>query len=132
MNHATLSRFCYSPEGTFGHLTLPSGLVLATVERPWLDNKTMVSCIPVGNYQCSPRRFYRGGYDAVEIKDVPGRSHILFHIGNYVRNFNGCVGLNSQHGARGNEWCGWGSTAAFEAFMEELGQETFELSIINF
>jgi len=124
-----LVRFYYSDFGTFGNLTLPSGLQLATVERPWLNNRPRVSCIPVGVYTCEPRRYNKGGYNAVEVTGVTGRTHILFHKGNFVRNSNGCILLNSEHGTKGNECCGWGSAEAFEAFMAELGRHKFTLKI---
>ncbi len=127
-----LERFAYSASGTFGILILPSGQRLATVERPWLDNKVSISCIPVGEYHCSPRRYNRGGYDAYIVNDVPGRTYILFHIGNYVRNSNGCILVNSYHGATSSgEWCGRQSKTAFDAMREELGRSEFKLKIIN-
>lgn len=126
-----LERFCYAPWGTFGFITLPSGLNLASVERPWINNQKMISCIPVGEYDCIPRRFYRGGYDAVQVLGVPNRSHILFHIGNYVHNLNGCIGVNSIHGAKGNEWCAWQSKDAFRRFMDEVGGSKSRLIITN-
>lgn len=58
-----LTRFAYSPYGTFGKLLLPE-FECYTVERPWLDNKPgrslikihigntmedVVGCIAVGN-----------------------------------------------------------------------------------
>ncbi len=45
------------------------------LERPWLNNRAGVSCIPAGTYIVGPRRFLRGGYDAIEVREVPGRTH---------------------------------------------------------
>ncbi len=129
--HIILQRFCYSPHGTFGHMRLPSGVVLATVERPWADNIPMVSCIPIGDYECGPRPFYRGGYDAVEIKAVPGRSHILMHVANFPEQVNGCIGINSYFGANQGKWCGWRSKDAFNRLMSEVKQQSFDLHITN-
>ena len=39
--------------------------------------------IPTGQYSASKRMYNKGGYMAIEIQNVPGRSHILIHIGNY-------------------------------------------------
>ena len=127
----TLKRFAYTEYGTFGDLILPSGIKLVTVERPWLDNKPNISCIPNGEYGCSPRPFYRGGYDAVEVKDVPNRTYILFHIANFPREVNGCIGVNSRHGYSNDEMCGWGSRDAFKLFMSDVGHEPFNLVITN-
>jgi len=126
-----LERFCYSENGTFGSLILPDGSELATVERPWLNNKKSASCIPIGNYDCGPRLYNRGGYEAVEVLDVPNRSYILFHKGNFVRYSKGCILVNSYHGAVGDEWCGKSSAVAFKAFMDEVGGQSFRLIIKN-
>ena len=88
-----LRRFCNSEFGVFGDLILPDGQVLKTVERPWHDNQPSVSCIPAGIYECAPRPYYRGGYKAVEVKDVLNRSHILFHRGNTMRDVRGCIAI---------------------------------------
>lgn len=126
-----LERFCYD-KGTFGHLFLPSGEVLCTVEKPWMDNAPFKSCIPIGVYDVEHRRFNRGGYDALEIMDVKKRTHILFHIGNYVENVVGCVGVNTEFGSRGREWCGLGSKKAFNKLMLECKDENeIMLTITN-
>jgi len=126
-----LEIFSYANDGTYGYITLPSGIVLATVERPWLDNAPSVSCIPIGTYICKPRRYFRGDYDAIEITDVKGRSYILFHVGNYVHNSKGCILINTDFGWNDGKMCGISSTSAFSKFMEELGNSEFELVITN-
>ena len=93
-----LVRFCYSEQGTFGELTLPDGQIIYTVERPWIKNERGVSCIPIGKYQCKPRFYNRGGYDAFEVVGVKGRTHILFHIGNRPRDSKGCILPNEKLG----------------------------------
>ena len=126
-----LERFCYSDFGTFGYLYLPNGEQLATVERPWIGNQPRVSCIPIGEYDCEPRRYNKGGYDAVEVLNVPKRTHILLHIGNYVRNSNGCILINSRHGAFNQEWCGSASKKAFRSYMEQVGNIKSKLIVYN-
>ena len=126
-----LSRFAYSEMGTFGKMRMPDGVRLYTVERPWLGNAPSISCIPCGDFKCVPRRFFRGGYDAVEIMGVPGRSHILFHVANKFTEVEGCVGVNSTLSCSEGVWCGGGSRAAFEKFMEFYNRE-FRLRIENF
>jgi len=131
MKTVKLERFCYSDFGTFGNLILPSGEVLATVERPWLHNARSISCIPIGPYRCEPTRFNRGGYNAVEVMHVEDRTHILFHIGNFVRDCNGCILVNQKHGAINGEWCGINSKHSFNHFMGSVGKEPFTLVISN-
>jgi hypothetical protein len=127
----SIGRFAHTPLGTFGSMKMPDGAVLYTVERPWLDNKPSVSCIPDGKYNCQPRRFFRGGYDAVEITGVKGRSHILFHIANTMNDVEGCVGVGSKLGAIGQQWAVLASKQAFEHFMSFYGGRKFTLLIEN-
>ena len=53
MKTLTLTRIAYSNMGVFGQLEV-DGQALYSVERPWLDNKRIVSCIPEGAYLCRP------------------------------------------------------------------------------
>lgn len=127
-----LERFCYSDDmGVFGKITLTSGMELYTVERPWLDNKEGISCIPTGEYVCKPRRYNRGGYNAIEITDVQGRLYILFHIANTMLNVKGCIGVGTSLGFINNMWAVTDSTDAFQCMMDELGGKEFKLVIRN-
>lgn len=58
-------------------------LPIYTLERPWKDNASNVSCIPSGIYTCRP--YSSPKYpDVYEVTNVPKRDHILFHSGNRV------------------------------------------------
>lgn len=130
--HLTIARFAYSPLGTFGTLTLPtSGITIYTVERRWLDNKPRISCIPEGVYICKPRTYFRGGYPAIEITDVPGRSDVLFHKANVPSDVMGCVGVGMSLGALKTEWAVLESGQAWDRFMAECGKG-FELTITQY
>ena len=61
-----------------------------TLELPWLDNKRNESCIPLGNYKVSPRQSARYNKH-YHIQDVPGRSFVLIHIGNFNTQTKGCI-----------------------------------------
>ena len=118
-----LERFAYSPVGTFGTLWLPENEILYTVERPWLDNQKRISCIPEGNYICLPRKYYRGGYDAIHITNVPYRSYILFHRANTMHNVEGCIGVGTQLGAIHNLWAVLNSRNGFDLLMAWAREE---------
>lgn len=84
--------------GTPGRLILPSGWECSTMERPWLDNETYVSCVPPGRYPLRlrhsevVRRASKGRYaKGWEVADVPGRSYIMFHPGNTIDDSEGCI-----------------------------------------
>ena len=87
----------HSDDGTqtLGDLQVGVSFSRATLERPWKDNKPNISCIPRGTYECvwsfSPR-FMRYTY---EVKNVPKRSGIRFHKGNYWFQIEGCILLGT-------------------------------------
>jgi hypothetical protein len=123
-----LARFAWSEFGCFGEIAV-DGQRLYTVERPWLQNLPSVSCIPLGKYTCKPRRYNRGGYPAVEVCDVPGRTHILWHKGNTMHDLAGCIAVTSRLGTLKGIWAGLDSGTAFALFMEHYGRQEFELEI---
>lgn len=61
-----------------------------TLELPWQDNQTSISCIPDGVYGAS--RYDSPKHGAVLLlESVPGRSWIEIHAGNYTRQIEGCI-----------------------------------------
>lgn len=86
-----LKRIEYTPHGVYGLLSIDEEAPFAvTLERPWLNNTPRISCIPVGTYRCKRVKSPTFG-DTFEILGVEGRSALLFHWGNFVRNSRGCV-----------------------------------------
>ena len=90
--------------GTFG-LIYFGGDQLFSAEPPWKNNLPGISCIPSGVYSCKPTQSPKFGA-TYEIENVPGRSHILFHAGNYagdtdaglISDTNGCILLGRATG----------------------------------
>lgn len=124
-----LERFAYAPTGTFGRMTMPDGEILYTVEDPWRGNRRGESCIPEGDYLCTPRRYHRGGYPAVHITGVPSRSLILFHVANSQRDVRGCVGVGQDLGWVHGQWAITSSLRGFARFMEHWGGKDFTLRV---
>lgn len=124
----------YSPKHKMGTHGVLQGLSreFFTVENPWQDNEVGKSCIPEGKYICRPRRYNKGGYDAYEITNVPGRTHILFHIANTHEDVLGCIGVGNDLGFVKGAWAVTASGAAFADFMKELDNREFELEITHF
>ena len=86
-----LERTCYSHIGTLGKI-VHHGREYYTVERPWIDNKINVSCIPEGQYKCF--RYSSKKYpETFQVVDVPNWTTILFHVANWPVNVKGCIGL---------------------------------------
>tara|TARA_R100001460_G_scaffold25765_1_gene51918 strand:- start:8748 stop:9152 length:405 start_codon:yes stop_codon:yes gene_type:complete len=91
LKNILLERFCYHPTATLGVVRVDDELFYS-VERPWLDNRVGVSCIPTGVYEMGWRESPRFG-ETWHIKDVPDRTYILIHVANFARDVEGCIGL---------------------------------------
>jgi hypothetical protein len=101
MKEMVLTRLIDNGKQTIGMMTFMAlyGKELFTIlEPPWLNNLVNKSCIPPGDYICSVRRSEKYGKHLI-VEDVPGRSDILFHHGNFRKNSKGCplVGEKFRH-----------------------------------
>ena len=81
----------YFPEGTNGKLECEGKLICLTIELPWKNNETKVSCIPEGKYFIK-KRYSKKFQWHLEVLDVENRSLILFHsANNALQELNGCI-----------------------------------------
>ncbi|WP_309608768.1 DUF5675 family protein [Flavobacterium sp.] len=81
----------YFPDGTNGKLECEGKLICLTIELPWKNNETKVSCIPEGKYFIK-KRYSKKFQWHLEVMDVKNRSLILFHPANNVlQELNGCI-----------------------------------------
>ncbi len=84
---------------TLGHFTLFDGprklFECYTLELPDRGNQRNISRIPSGTYPVKKRysEKYKNHY---QIWDVPNRSYILIHTGNYMTHTRGCVLVGSD------------------------------------
>lgn len=67
-----------------------AGFSCFTLELPWLDNARNISCIPEGIYDAVKYDSPTHG-DVVLILEVPQRSMIEIHAGNFTSDILGCV-----------------------------------------
>ena len=122
-------------EGTFGIL-LYDLCPFFTGELPDRANLRGKSCIPAGVYEVQMRTSPRFGR-AYEIKDVDGRSHILFHNGNwcgdedlgYRSHVDGCILLGLERGKLDGQSAVLSSRRARHRFEAEMGAAPFTLEI---
>lgn len=121
----------YRADCTLALLTLPSGKVLRTIERPWKNNERNVSCIPEGRYQVHwLERSASGKYKRVwHVQNVPDRAGILFHAGNLVRHSFGCILMGMKEGRLEGKPAVLSSVAALNVMRSELGGKNFELLV---
>ena len=81
----------YFKEGTNGTLFCPQVFLCHTIELPWKNNKRNISCIPEGVYEIEPRFSKRFKHHLI-VKNVTGRSYILFHPANDAKkDLEGCI-----------------------------------------
>jgi len=66
------------------------------LELPWRDNQFRVSCIPSGTYLVIKHQSPKFG-DTFWVKDVPNRTAILIHSGNYNHHTLGCILPGRKH-----------------------------------
>jgi hypothetical protein len=92
---AKITRYYTDANLTLGKLHI-NGIELHTLERGWLNNTPMVSCIPQGSYNVLmtySNKFKRMLY---EVRGVRGRAGIRIHPANYSTQLNGCIALGME------------------------------------
>ena len=94
MKTVHLIRTLYENDGTFGILTIEgTDFSCVTAERPWIENKKGISCIPEGIYSSSfedSPRFKRPLY---RLHSVPNREGVLIHNANFPSQLDGCIAI---------------------------------------
>ncbi len=81
---------------TLGLFECPDGATFPSLELPWKNNQTSVSCIPAGTYSMIKHTSPKFG-PCYWIQNVPGRSEILVHPANFVRQLRGCIAPGLTH-----------------------------------
>jgi len=97
-----LIRDTFTDKSVIGKLYCNSEFISHTLELAWRDNEKSVSCVPQGEYKCRVRLARESGsrdYVHLLVQDVPNRSYILFHRGNYPSDSRGCI-LSGTHRAQ--------------------------------
>lgn len=132
MTKATLYRDMFLPEATLGSLMV-GGIWFRTIERPWLNNCSNVSCIPEGVYRADyVERSGSGKYRKVWwLRAVPGRSGVLVHSGNLASHSRGCIILGSRRGFLRGQPAVLGSKTAMAALYDLVGPNGLRIEIQN-
>lgn len=128
----TIIRVSSLEEGTFGVMLFDGKPFAVTGERPWVDNKKSVSCIPVGTYLCE--RYKSAKYpDTFEIRNVPDRTYVLFHKGNFpLKDSEGCILVAEKFEEVDGKVAVLESGHGFDEFIEKLKNVcTFMLQIVE-
>ncbi len=128
-----IKRFIHENKQTLGDLFVRDGeeevFSCKTLELPWLDNQVRVSCIPEGKYTVKKRNSPKYD-DHFHIQDVPGRTYILIHHGNYYTDILGCVLVGTSHMDINND--GLRDVTASRNTMKKLNEilpDEFEIEV---
>ena len=118
-----LTRFAHTPFGTFGRIRLP-GFECYSLELPWRNNEPWVSCIPEGLYRMERGTHAAGGgYEDLELRDVPGRMFIEIHRGNVEEDLRGCIAPGRLLGCLAGRWAVLQSRLALNGLLAALRDE---------
>lgn len=112
---------------TLGVLYRDNKAICCTLELPWRDNQQKISCIPKGLYKLS-RYLSPSKGEVFLLHDVPNRSMIEIHIGNFVDDIQGCILVGRVYGKIDGKRAVLHSTNTMVKLRKELPQE-FELEI---
>lgn len=110
-----------------------NGELFHLIERPWLNNRQNISCIPCGVYRVDyMARSSSGKYKGVYwVRDVPGRSGILIHNGNIVAHSYGCLIVGMRRGTLAGQAAVLNSRSALSSLVDVMGRHSFELHIVG-
>lgn len=116
----TLTRKRTASDGAFGELVGDSGSFFAiSLEHAYYKDGRYEVKLPPGEYKCirGIHRLHDGvDFETFEITGVAGHTGILFHVGNYNEDSDGCVLIGSAIGNRANG--GKMITASRQKFIE--------------
>ncbi len=88
----------YQSQQTIGELLINGIEFCKTLELKWLDNIRCKSCIPEGVYKVVKRLAHeKRKYNHFLVTNVPNRSYILIHTGNYSSQILGCILVGDKH-----------------------------------
>lgn len=139
MIQAVLVRYSTGDQGTVGKLLSPAvDLEVWMMELPNRQNRTGLSRIPAGEYQCVPYNSPKFGRVWM-VKNVPGRSAVLIHKGNLAGDITkgwkthsrGCLLPAWVMGKIGKQQAGLNSTRAFTEMKTKIGENPFTLKIVD-
>ena len=141
MRTATIYRRPSCDEGTFGEWVSDSGFKCVTLERP---ADTENPCIPEGIYRCYIKKtqdnycMVNGAkdYRLYELQDVPGRTDILIHSGNFFFQILGCILVGAEIVPIETRFKTMmmgvsHSRASLTGLMADMAREPFLLTIVN-
>lgn len=132
---AKLIRLQRDDKQTLGHLYVYNGIKKVfeckTLELTWKGNQRRISCIPAGKYNVVKHKSPKFK-NSFWIKNVPNRSEILIHRGNFHFDILGCILVGRNHTDINND--GYRDVTSSVATMKQLYEQLpnkFSLHIVE-
>lgn len=136
----TITRDKSTDKETTGSLVATSGgatFTCKTLELPWKNNASNISCIPPGEYDVSFTRSIKFPFGSYEVKNVPSRTGIRLHKGNYafklkgLPDIQGCILLGKEYNDINNDNVVdiINSTVTVKSFEDFMQRKPFKLYI---
>lgn len=130
-----IERKVYEDKQTLGELTVYKDRVkpiydCRTLELEEDKNAKRDDCIPKGTYKVVKRKSAKYG-NHFHVLDVPNRSFILIHHGNYNKDILGCILVGKSHADINKD--GYKDVTSSKATMKELNNllpDEFILKIV--
>lgn len=131
-----LVRNKWSFDGVFGEINDQKGnFLFVTLEHAYPLEDGFTPKIPAGKYTCL-RGMHRLAhmeheFETFQILNVPGHTNVLFHMGNWNKDSDGCILVGKGMGKliNGGDMI-MGSLSAFRQFMSvQTGIDTFTLTV---
>lgn len=129
-----LTRKYFRPDGIFGVLSDENQTPLAvTLEHSYQG----VPKVPPGVYTCKRGLHslpHRTPFETFEVQNVPDHTGILFHMGNFNCDSEGCILLGHQiqiNPESGLHWIDMSITTFLEFMKHQEGVDEFLLTIKN-
>lgn len=137
MKRIVIKRILSSDSGTLGRLSVDGVHFCRTLELPWKDNIPNISCVPTGTYSVVWGHMNKANKDRYLVQNVPERSAIFIHSGNYAGDVSkgyethvqGCILLGQDFDLIGDQFGVTSSRATTSAFEQFLQQQPFSLTI---
>lgn len=132
-----LQRDLYRSDGIFGALLDVNGTPLySTLEHAFQSEKETdkwYAALSIGTYTCE-RGMHRLAnmipFETFEVMKAPGHWGILFHVGNYNKDSNGCILVGSMRISTGAGLMISASKKAFATFMQiQKDLDSFQLEV---
>lgn len=133
MKTINLIRLAYTTKGVPGVFLCGGRIIGLSLEPPFKDNEKNISCIPEG--------IYVGTYDGernkhacYRVHDVFSRSGILIHVGNTIKDTQGCILIGTSFKFKKEETDDFliqNSGEAMDYLYEVVWQNNFWLKITS-